>query len=86
MNGGKFTSKGKWKHICRTIDSTELIIVLSGEVNMFVGDTSYSLKSGEVLRILPNVCHGGIRDSENVSFFWLHLTGAEADELKTSRE
>lgn len=81
LRGGKFTSKGKWKHICRTIDSAELIILLSGEVNMFVGDASYSLKPGEILRILPGVYHGGSRESEDLSFFWLHLTGAEADEL-----
>ena len=80
-NGGKFTSKGKWKHACRTIDSTELIIVLSGEVNMFVEDERLSLHMGEVLRILPGELHGGSRESENLSFFWLHLTGAEADEL-----
>lgn len=81
LRGGKFTSKGKWKHICRTIDSTELIIVLSGEVNMFVGNEDYSLKPGEVLRITPGVYHGGSVESENLSFFWLHFSGAADEEL-----
>lgn len=81
LRGGKFTSKGKWKHICRTIDSVELIIVLSGEVNMFVGNEDYSVKPGEILRITPGVCHGGRLESENISFFWLHLLGASDEEL-----
>ncbi len=81
LRGGKFTSKGKWKHICRTIDSIELIIVLSGEVNMFIEDEQYSLKPGEVLKIVPGEFHGGSQESENISFFWLHLSGAEDNEL-----
>jgi AraC-like DNA-binding protein len=81
INGGKFTSRGKWNHTCRTIDSTELIIVLSGEVNMFVEDERLSLHAGEVLRILPGELHGGFKESENLSFFWLHFVGAELSEL-----
>jgi hypothetical protein len=81
INGGKFTSRGKWNHTCRTIDSTELIILLSGEVNMFVEDERLSLHEGEVLRILPGELHGGFKESENLSFFWLHFVGAELSEL-----
>lgn len=81
LRGGKFISKGKWRHITRTIDSTELIIVLSGEVKIFVGEEKLRLSSGDVLRILPGEYHGGYDDSNNVSFFWLHFTGADPTEL-----
>ena len=81
LRGGKFVSKGTWKHITRTIDSTELIIVLSGQVKMFIEDEKYCLKPGEVLRILPGERHGGYEEGENLSFFWLHFIGAEECEL-----
>ncbi len=53
MSGGKFISRGKWRHPTRTIDSTELIIVTDGEVHMSVGSSEYRTARGEVLRILP---------------------------------
>ena len=81
LRGGKFISKGKWRHITRTIESTELILVLSGEVKIFVGDERLCVTEGEVLRISPRLYHGGYEDSENVSFFWLHFAGAAPDEL-----
>lgn len=81
LRGGKFISKGKWRHITRMIDTTELIIVLSGEVKIFVGDERYRLTAGEVLMISPGLYHGGYEDSDNVSFLWLHFTGAAPSEL-----
>ena len=81
--GGKFYSKDEWLHETRTIDSTELIIVTGGEVNMFVGSESYSLGEGEVLKILPGERHGGTVASRGVSFFWLHIRSDEPIPLKT---
>ena len=81
LRGGKFVSKDKWRHITRAIESTELIIVLSGKINMFVNEEKLCITAGEVLRILPGEMHGGYEDSENVAFFWIHLTGAKLYEL-----
>ena len=80
-NGGKFTSKGQWLHPERVIDTVELIFVLSGEVNMFVGEDSYTLTHPSVLRIMPGERHGGTEPSSNVSFLWLHFNGARSEEL-----
>ena len=72
LRGGKFVSKGKWRHITRSMASTEIIIVLSGEVKMFLDKERLCLKCGDILRIMPGIQHGGYEDSENTSFFWLH--------------
>ena len=70
-----------WLHPTRVIDTTELIIVTDGEVNMFVGDERYRAGVGEVLRIPPFVSHGGTEESHGTSFFWIHLDGAQDGEL-----
>lgn len=82
--GGKFYRKDEWLHETRTIDTTEIIIVTGGEVNMFVEGESYSLKEGEVLKILPGERHGGTVPSNMTSFFWLHFNTDEQIPLKTA--
>ncbi len=82
IHGGKFISRGKWKHPERTIDNTEIIIVTKGTVHIALDAREYTLTPGDVLRISPGVHHGGTRISDNnVSFYWLHLSGAEDGEL-----
>lgn len=71
---GKFISRGAWKHPDRMIDTTELIFVLQGEVYLTQGETEYHLTAGQVLRLDPGIRHYGTRETENVSFYWLHLT------------
>lgn len=82
IHGGKFISRGKWKHPERTIENTEIIIVTKGTVHIALDEREYTLTPGDVLRISPGVHHGGTRISDNdVSFYWLHLCGAEDGEL-----
>lgn len=82
IHGGKFISRGAWKHPERTIDSTELIIVTKGTVYITVGEREYTLEPGDVLRISPGVYHGGTRIStQKVSFYWIHFSGIKEDEL-----
>lgn len=69
---GLFESVGSWKHPHRTIDSSELICVLRGDVYIEAGGTKYLLQRGCMLHIAANTAHGGFRMSEDVSFFWMH--------------
>jgi len=82
IHGGKFVSRGQWKHPERIIDSTELIIVTKGFVHIALNSKEYTLSQGDVLRISPGIFHGGTKIStENVSFYWVHFNGAEENEL-----
>jgi AraC-like DNA-binding protein len=75
ISGGKFVSQEPWQHPQRTIDSHELIIMLSGQAHLFVGEHSYDLQPGDVLHMPPGVVHGSTGISkEQVSFYWLHFT------------
>ena len=47
LHAGKFISRGKGKHITRVMDSCELIVVLSGELNMFEEERYFRIHSGE---------------------------------------
>ena len=76
LAGGRFSSRGEWKHPSRTIDSHELIFVLQGTVSIFVDDRTYKLTPGQMLHIRPGSAHGGTEIStELVSFYWLHFVG-----------
>ena len=82
IHGGKFISRGKWQHPQRTIDNTEIVIVTKGTVYIALDGREYTLTPGDVLRISAGVPHGGTRTStNNVSFYWLHFSGAEEYEL-----
>ena len=82
IHGGKFISRGQWKHPERTIDNTEIMIVTKGTVYIALDGREYVLTPGDVLRISPEVLHGGTRTStDNVSFYWVHFYGAEEGEL-----
>ncbi len=74
--GGKFSSRGKWCHPVRVCNSSELIIVLEGNVHIAVEDDEYHLSVGDILFIKKGEHHGGIKESrERISFYWLHFTG-----------
>jgi len=76
---GKFSSRGPWLHVERRINEHELIIVTDGEVHIRVGEESLSLSVGDILHIRPGELHGGTRESEGVSFYWIHLTAEESE-------
>lgn len=80
INAGKFISQGRGrKHPQRIIDSTELIYVISGNLEMFAGEGSYRVSQGEYLYLHPGVLHGGTRVyPENLIFFWVHFNNKNA--------
>ncbi|OQA88600.1 MAG: HTH-type transcriptional regulator YesS [Lentisphaerae bacterium ADurb.Bin242] len=74
MNGGKFISRGRGRHPTRTIDSTELILVISGKLSIFEAENEFCVKEGEFLFLYPDRLHGGLADyPKNLSFFWGHF-------------
>ncbi len=82
ITGGRFTSRGEWRHPDRSISDTELIIAIKGSFGMVVGDTEYRMMAGDILRIDPGVRHYGVEAvEEEVSFYWVHFVGAEENEL-----
>ena len=80
--GGKFTSRGVWRHPKRTIDSTEIIAVTKGKLYIALEEKEYCLGEGDVLRIDPDVLHYGTKFSDDeVSFYWVHFVGAAESEM-----
>ena len=74
LHAGKFISRGKGKHITRVVDSHELIVVLTGELNMFEEDKFFRICSGEYLLLHQGKSHGGLTNyPPNLSFFWIHF-------------
>ncbi|MBQ7383579.1 MAG: AraC family transcriptional regulator [Clostridia bacterium] len=82
IHGGKFISRGEWKHQSRKIDTTEIIMVTKGVVHMAIGGRKYTAHPGDILKIDPDVLHVGTEIStETVNFYWLHFVGIRPDEL-----
>lgn len=82
IHGGRFTSRGQWKHPDRVIDNTEIIIVTKGTFYIVSGETEYIMSPGDVLRLDEGVRHYGSRLSNcEVSFYWVHFIGADTAEL-----
>lgn len=73
--GGKFVSHGEWLHPARTIQTQEIIFVLSGTVYITEGDTAFTLQKNDLLFLDPEQPHRGYRKSTDTSFYWLHFTG-----------
>ena len=76
INAGKFISRGVGRHVIRTIDTMELIYVISGTLDMFEEDQQFHLGPGDFLYLYPGKRHGGLSAySQNLSFFWGHFSG-----------
>ena len=85
-NGGLFSSKGSYRHITRTIDSFELILVTKGTLYMQQDGTEYILDAGRYLLLAPDVSHGGTELSEMpVEFYWLHFNIDDQQGLKVPK-
>jgi len=80
---GKFTSRRAWIHPEDTLkDCTELIVVISGTVNIEERGIRYSLSPGEVLFLDPDTPHRGFDvTNEKISFYWLHFSGSAIDRV-----
>ena len=71
--GGLFQSKESWCHPDRVETTYELIYITEGEVYMNIGGEEHRFQKGELLILEPNVRHFGFRESEDVSFYWVHF-------------
>lgn len=84
INGGHFISRGHGRHPERIIDSWEIIVVNSGILGIYEGDTEFEVKDGEYLLLYPGRRHGGTLDyRKGLSFFWLHFQVKALDKIKT---
>lgn len=72
-SAGRFISNGVWIHPKRCISSYEIMYVTAGEVAICEENTEYLLRRGDVLLLRAGVQHYGLRESENVEFYWLHF-------------
>ncbi|MBE6358299.1 MAG: AraC family transcriptional regulator [Lentisphaerae bacterium] len=78
--GGLFISNGKGRHVTLKIDTTELIFVKSGTLNIRVGEKKYAVSAGQWLIMPRGIEHGGTKDYEkNLSFFFAHFFGGEQE-------
>ncbi|MDD3952333.1 MAG: AraC family transcriptional regulator [Lentisphaeria bacterium] len=86
LQAGRFISRGKSRHGIRTINTWELILVISGTLDMFAGDREYHLVPGDRLLLNAGVRHGGLSDYvPELSFYWVHFvprTSAADEELR----
>lgn len=82
ITGGRFTSRGEWRHPDRSIADTEIIITVKGSFTMVVGGAEYGMTAGDILRIDPGVRHYGKETvTDEVIFYWVHFDGAKENEL-----
>ena len=71
--GGLFQSEGEWIHPKRTETTYEIIYVTRGEVWLTEDDRETVIKKGQLILLLPGVCHEGSRVTSDVSFYWVHF-------------
>lgn len=83
-SAGRFISRGVWIHPKRRISSYEIMYVTAGEVAIREEETEYLLRRGDVLLLRAGVQHCGLRESENVEFYWLHFHLAPKSALPES--
>lgn len=70
---GLFSSEAEWIHPVRTETTYELIYVINGTVHLEEAGTEYTLTSGQLILLRPEIMHAGYRSSCNVSFYWVHF-------------
>ena len=70
---GFFETKQAWRHASRANPDYELMIGVKGTLYLAFDDKEVLLNPGEMLLIEPNCSFRGSRDSEQVSFYWLHF-------------
>ncbi len=78
---GQFISNDEWIHPEFTIPTYEIIYVIKGVVYIEEDGVQYELHENDVLCLKPNLCHKGYKASKDVSFFWLHFTADNYDEI-----
>lgn len=80
QNAGLFVSRGYAMHPTRIIDSHELIFVKQGELDMWEGERTFHLESGQTLLLRPGRRHGSTKPMPpDLRFYWIHF---EIDECR----
>lgn len=81
-NGGLFDSESPWIHPTVTVDTYELILVVSGKVSLREGDREYVLSKGDLLLLEKGAEHGGTAVSDgHTAFYWLHFYADNVEAL-----
>lgn len=71
---GLFKTEDAWIHPVRTIDTCEIMVIVSGTVSVFEDDRQFTLNAGELILLRPGLKHGGWKMSEGTtSFYWIHF-------------
>lgn len=86
-NAGLFISRSQGTHPDRVIDTSELIFVRSGRLDMFEGDRLFTVQAGQSLLLWQGRRHGGSRPyPPDLSFYWIHFRlKAPPDSSRPSR-
>lgn len=71
---GEFRGNVGWIHPERIIESTEVILVLEGEVCIEEAGVQYTLGTNEIIILEPGLKHRGFRPStQPTAFYWFHF-------------
>ena len=71
---GLFDTDAEWIHPVITIETYELIFVLSGEIKIYEGERNFIVSPGQMLLLEPGIEHGGFAHNVgHTSFYWLHF-------------
>ena len=70
---GLFQTHREWIHPKRLGKNFEIIYVTQGAMDIAEEGTEYHLERGQVLLLSPHQQHQGIRQSTQVSFYWVHF-------------
>lgn len=85
MDAGQFVAPGRGRHPRRRTDSYELIVVLSGCLQLVEEQARFTLRAGDALILSPGRAHGPVEDGpRGLSFYWLHF-GVEPARIRTRR-
>ncbi len=72
---GLFISRGVGRHMTRSIDTHELIVVRSGTLHLQEDGSEFAVGPGQTLLLVAGRTHGGTRDYDHdLSFYWLHFS------------
>ena len=74
VNGGLFISSGVGVHETRSLDTSELILVKTGTLELFEDEYTYHLSPGDTIILQAGRTHGGAAPYQpDLSFYWLHF-------------
>ncbi|PYZ97408.1 AraC family transcriptional regulator [Alteribacter lacisalsi] len=74
IKGGKGSFRKGRKHLSRTFEVFDLLVVHKGTLYMEEEGIRYDVKEGEYLLLVPGVFHGGYRAcTEDTEMYWVHF-------------